>query len=217
MSPDFLTTLFTLSFGFGAAATILSFLFGFGHHGPFHLGHGVHAPHHVDVHASTASVSPVNFTSIFAFLIVFGAVGLAAQAGVGALFALLLASASGLLAGWVAFLFLARFLVRGQTLLEDEPIEGTVGRISTAIGPGRVGEVIYTRNGVRRSDGARSVDGKPIASGEEVVVVAFANGIATVQRWDEFVGESSSAARLLVTRHEATGLEADEPRDRRST
>jgi hypothetical protein len=216
MSPDFLTTLFTLSFGFGAAATIIGFLFGFGHHGPFHFGHGAHVPHHVGSHAGTVSVSPFNFTSIFAFLIVFGAVGLAAQAGVGALLALLLAAASGLLAGWVAFLFLARFLLRGQTLLADEPIEGTVGRVSSAIGPGRVGEVMYTRNGVRRSDGARSVDGLPIASGEDVVIVDFANGIATVQRWREFVGEATSTARQPLKRNHVAGVDAADPLDGRA-
>jgi hypothetical protein len=183
-----LATIFTLCFGFGAAATILGFVFGFGHHGPFHVPHAGHAPHHLGGHASATAVSPFNFTSIFAFLIVFGAVGLAAQAGVGALLALLLASGAGLIAGWVAFIFLARFLVQGQTLLTDEPIDGTVGRVSVAIDSGHLGEVMYTRNGVRRSDGARSVDGKRIAAGEEVVIVGFTNGIASVQRWGDFVG-----------------------------
>jgi hypothetical protein len=192
MSADFLSTLFTLSFGFGVAATVLGFVFGVGQHGPLHLPHVGHAPHHVGGHAGPAGVSPFNFTSLFAFLIVFGAVGLAAEAGVGALLALLLASAAGLFAGWLAYLFLARFLVRGQTILIDDPIVGTVGHTSVAIGPGRIGEVIYTRNGVRRSDGARSIDGRTIAAGEDVVIVGYANGIATVQPWGEFVGEPSS-------------------------
>src|SRR5205823_1435567 len=99
--------------------------------------------------------------------------------GVGAFFALLLATAAGLVAGWLAFLFVARFLVRGQTFLEDEPIAGTVGTISMPIGPDRVGEIIYTRNGVRRSDGARSLDGTAIGEGEEVVILRYVNGIAT--------------------------------------
>jgi hypothetical protein len=189
VGSDLLTTIFTLSFGFGVAATILGFVFGFGHHGPFHVPHAGHGGHHLGGHTGATAVSPFNFTSIFAFLIVFGAVGLAAEAGVGALFAVLLASGAGLVAGWVAFVFLARFLVRGQTLLTDEPIDGTVGRVSVAIDSGHVGEVMYTRNGVRRSDGARSVDGNRIAAGEEVVIVGFTNGIATVQRWADFVGK----------------------------
>jgi hypothetical protein len=216
MNPEFLTTLFTLSFGFGAAATILGFLFGFGHHGPFHLGHGAHVPHHIGGHASTTEISPFNFTSIFAFLIVFGAVGLAAQDGVGALLALLLAAASGLVAGWVAFVFLARFLVRGQTLLADEPIEGTVGRVSATIGPGRVGEVMYTRNGVRRSDGARSIDGLPIGSGEDVVIVGYKRGLATVQRWRDFVGDASPVTRRLAPESDVIGVDAAEPPEGRA-
>ncbi len=195
MDSGFLTGLFTLSFGFGAAATILNFVFGFGHHGPFHLPHAPHVPHHYGSHASDSAVSPVNLTSIFAFLIAFGAVGLVAQAGVGALLALILAGVAGLVAGWFAFLFIARFLVRGQTLLVDEPIDGTVGRVSSAIGPGHVGEVMYTRNGVRRSDGARSIDGKAIRAGEDVVIVSYANGIATVQLWADFVGHRPAPVR----------------------
>jgi hypothetical protein len=193
MSPGLLTDLFTLSFGFGAAATILSFVFGFGHHNLFHVPHVSHVPHHVGGHGGTdGGVSPFNLTSIFAFLIVFGAVGLVVQAGIGAILAVLVASAAGLVAAWFAFLFLARFLIRGQTLLVDEPIDGTVGRVSRSIGSGHVGEVMYTRNGVRRSDGARSIDGQAIASGEDVVIVSVANGIATVQRWKEFVREPAS-------------------------
>ena len=198
MDAGFLTGLFTASFGFGAAATIFSFVFGLGHHGPFHVPHTPHVPHvphHGGGHGIDAGVTPVNYTSIFAFLIAFGAVGLIAQAGVGALLALALAGIAGLVAGWFAFLFIARFLVRGQTLLVDEPIDGTVGRVSAGIVAGHLGEVIYTRNGVRRSDGARSIDGSAIDAGEDVVIVSYLNGIATVQRWNEFLGNRPSPVR----------------------
>jgi hypothetical protein len=75
---------------------------------------------------------------------------------------------------------------------------------------------MYTRNGVRRSDGARSIDGIAIGPGEDVVIVDFANGIATVQRWREFVGDASPASRRLVTRDDSIEVDSDDSRDGRS-
>ena len=191
MGLHLLTDLFTVCFWFGATTTLVSFVLGLGRHGPLHAPHAGHGPYvgHGPVlgHHGGPEVSPLNLTSILAFLLVFGAVGLVLPAGLGALVALLLATAAGLVAGWLAFLFVARFLLRGQTFLEDEPIAGTLGTISIPIGPSRVGEIIYTRNGVRRSDGARSLDDEAIGEGEEVVILRYVNGIATVQRWRDFV------------------------------
>ncbi|HEX5414368.1 MAG TPA: hypothetical protein VFZ25_01800, partial [Chloroflexota bacterium] len=190
MDPNLLASLFTVCFWFGAAAIVLTFVFGIDHHGPGHLphvggdvGHGSINGH---VHAGP-HVTPINLSSILAFLLVFGAVGLILPSGIGALIVLVLASLGGLFAGWLVFLFFARFLARGQSFLADEPIAGTLGQISIPIAPAHVGEVIYTRNGVRHSDGARSADGQAIGVGEEVVIVGYTDGIAMVQRWRDYV------------------------------
>jgi hypothetical protein len=190
MGPNVLADLFAACFWFGTAATILSFVLGVGHHGPIHLPHlgHTHLPAGGLGRASAGSgITPINLTSILAFLVVFGAVGLALLGGLGGVIALIFAVVTGLVAGWLAFIFIARFLLRGETYLVDEPIIGTIGKVSIPIGVDHVGEIIYTRNDVRRSDGARSVDGQPIPAGEEVVIVAYTHGIATVQRWQEFL------------------------------
>lgn len=191
MSPNLLSNVFAVCFWFGTAATVLTFVLGLGHHGSLHLPHVGHSPVQAGSpgHAGTADLSPFNLTSILAFLVIFGAVGLALQSGFGGIVALVLAIFAGVAAGWLAFVFIARFLMRGETYLSDEPIVGTVGTISIPIGAGRVGEIMYTRRGVRRSDGARSIDGQAIEAGEQVVIVSYANGLATVQRWDEFIAE----------------------------
>jgi len=190
MGPNVLADLFAACFWFGAAATVFSFFLGIGRHGQIHFpsaGHGHLQAGGPGSSGTGSGVSPMNLSSILAFLVVFGAVGLALLGGVGGVLALLLAVASGLLAGWLAFMFLARFLLRGETYLVDDPIIGTVGSISIPIEAGHVGEIMYTRHGVRRSDGARSIDDRPIAAGEEVVIVSYTNGIALVQRWQEFI------------------------------
>jgi hypothetical protein len=190
MGPNLLADLFTVSFWFGAAATVLTFVFGLGGHGSSHLPHVDLNPGHglSGIHVQAGlPVSPFNLNSILAFLVVFGAVGLILPSGIGAVVALVLASLAGLFAGWLVFLFFARFLVRGQGFLVDEPINGTLGQISIPIASAHLGEVIYTRNGVRHSDGARSADGQAIGAGEEVVIVGYRNGIATVQRWRDYL------------------------------
>lgn len=193
MGPDLLTNIFTVCFWFGAAATVLNFVFGIGRNGPDHLpGVGDLGGHDPSLHdpgsaAADSQISPLNLTSIMAFLVVFGAVGLAVQDGVTAIVALILASLAGVIGGWLAFLFIAKFLLRGQTFLTDDPLIGTVGTLSIPIDGRRMGEIIYTRNGTRRSDGARSINGESIGSGEEVVIVSYLNGIATVQRWREYL------------------------------
>ena len=195
MQVNILTTVYTVCFVFGAVATIVGFVLGIGHHG----GGAVSHAHHPLVHLPAAPGShgmprdaalPVNPSSILAFLVVFGAVGLVLQdAGVVGLLALVLAAAAGLIAGWIVFLFVVRFLARGETYLVDDPLVGTVGKISVAIGPKHIGEILYTRHGVQRSDGARAVDGREIVAGEDVVIVDYANGIATVQRWQDFLSD----------------------------
>lgn len=189
MDSPLVTGIFTASFWFGAAATVASFALGLGQHGHLHLP-GLSHGHFSGGHGAAPTFTPLNVNSILIFLTVFGAVGLILESGVGAVIAFLVALMAGLIAGWLVFLFVARFLARGQTFLADEPMVGTVGTVSQAIGAGRVGEIIYIRDGVRHSDGARSVDGAPISAGEEVVVVDYRRGIATVQPWRAFLDSS---------------------------
>ena len=211
MGPNVLADLFAACFWFGTAATVLSFFLGIGRQGFIHFpstGHGHLQLGGLGHPGAGSNVSPLNLTSILAFLVVFGAVGLSLLGGVGGVLALLLAVAAGLVAGWLAFMFLARFLLRGETFLVDDPMIGTVGSISIPIEAGHVGEIMYTRHGVRRSDGARSVDDCPIPAGEEVVIVAYTSGIATVQRWQEFIDgpgpESPSIPRSLSSSDQVT-------------
>jgi len=85
MGLHLLTDLFTVCFWFGATTTLVSFVLGLGRHGPFHAPHAGHGPYvgHGPVlgHHGGPEVSPLNLTSILAFLLVFGAVGLVLPAG----------------------------------------------------------------------------------------------------------------------------------------
>jgi len=145
--------------------------------------------------APNVAASPFNLMTAMAFLTWFGGAGyiLHAVYGVFPPIGVIAALASGLLAGWLVFLFLVKVLLPGTAAPNpaDYQVVGQLGRVTIAIEPGGVGEIVYTMGGSRHSDGARSVDGLPIPRGTEVVIVRYEKGIAYVQPWGRFLaGES---------------------------
>jgi hypothetical protein len=162
-----------------------------GHHGAAghaHLGHaGAHA--NADAHAGAHNPvydgpSPLNLSSAMVFLTWFGATGYVLHVYLGAWAGLSLAAA--VVVGWIGaaliYLFMARVLWAGQTQLDPEnyQVTGSIGRVTSTIRAGGTGEVIYTLDGKRRVDGARSIDAAPIASGAEVAIVRYQGGLAYV-------------------------------------
>ncbi|HLH22714.1 MAG TPA: hypothetical protein VK066_09335 [Chloroflexota bacterium] len=204
---DLLSAMFLGCFVFGFVAVLASFLLG-GLHG-FHVG-GVHLDlpgQHVAAHGAHAAVHggdvghhgggsdeglfPINPTTVLTFLTWFGGAGfiLRNYYGLVALLSLALAALIGLAGGAIVFWFLLKVMLPGQTVMlqaDYDPV-GSVGRLTMPIRPGGVGEVVYRRGGTRRSAGARSLDGRALDKGAEVVIARYERGLAYVQPWDEFV------------------------------
>ncbi|HEX4001711.1 MAG TPA: NfeD family protein [Candidatus Acidoferrales bacterium] len=135
-------------------------------------------------------ISWFNASTILAFLAWFGGTGyiLAKNSHIVAALSLLIASGVGLAGGWIVFGFMARIvkLSDARMLDWDYRIEGAVGTLSSSIRENGVGEITFERNGAIASASARSEDGKPLPKGAEVVISRFEDGIAFVQRWEEF-------------------------------
>lgn len=167
------------------------------------LNHGeIHAAGHEGLHggqdggedrATDSHVSPVNVSTVMAFLTWFGGAGyiLRVYAGVLGVLSVAVATLAGLVGGAVIFFFLVRVLLPGQRFLnpDDYRMEGTVATVTMPIEPGQTGEIVYTQGGTRHSDGARSSDGKPIEHGTEVVIVRYERGIAYVEPWNSFIAK----------------------------
>jgi hypothetical protein len=68
-------------------------------------------------------------------------------------------------------------------------MEGTVARVTMAIRAEGTGEIGFSRDGSRRSEGARSATGLPIEVGTEVVIVRYERGLAYVEPWASYAGE----------------------------
>lgn len=181
---------------------------GGGEDGGFHLGDagGHDGAGHIHAHDGGAAggegsggksmsvhPSPLNLQTVTAFLAFFGGSGwvLYSSAGLGAALALIISSIVGFGGGAVVFLFLVKVLLAGQRFMDpaSSRMEGTVARVTMAIRENGTGEIGFSRDGARRSEGARSVDGQPIPVGAEVVIVRYEQGLAYVEPWASYAGE----------------------------
>ena len=214
---DPLSAVFLGCFVFGFAAALASFALGAGHgfhlgghglnlgtHAPHPGSHGAHLPaghaaagHAAGAHGPHAGATarpglfPVNPTTVLTFLTWFGGAGFVLRQyyGMVAALSLVLAGMVGLAGAALVFVFLLKVLLPNQTemlALDYDPV-GSVGRVSAPIRAEGVGEVVYTRGGTRRSLGARSLDGRALERGVEVVIAKYERGLAYVQPWEELV------------------------------
>src|SRR5215212_948608 len=168
-----------------------------GHGHALHVGGADHGDRGALHEGHFSEISPFNLQTITAFMAFFGGSGwvLYGSAGLGAAVALILATVVGLAGGSVVFWFLVKVLLAGQQFMDpsDTRMEGTVARVTLPIEDGRVGEVVFAREGARRSEGARSATGQPIARGTEVVIVRYEGGLAYVEPWATYTGESEES------------------------
>lgn len=195
---DFYLVCFVVGFTLAALAFLSGFL-----HWP--LGHGLHAPDWMmphDAHGpagvhgaagdGASAISPFNFASLMAFLAWFGGAGYLLTGGgrLSHLVVLALAMGVGVVGASIVFVFLAKVLLRHERSLQaaDFDMVGVLGRVTVPIREGGTGEVVYSQEGTRRSAGARSEAGRPIARGCEVVVTRYDRGIAYVRPWEELAG-----------------------------
>jgi hypothetical protein len=181
-------------FAFGLLFTVASFLLG-----ALGSGHHLHLPgldfdlggdsgHH------GAHVSPFNLSTVSAFLAWFGGAGylLTRYSTFTTAAILLVATVAGTIGGGIIFLTLVKFVLPRLTVMrsEDYRVEGTVARVTSGIGAGGTGEIVYSLGGTKRSDGARSAKGEALERGTEVIIMKMEKGIAYVERWDEFADQN---------------------------
>jgi membrane protein implicated in regulation of membrane protease activity len=204
-------TFYLVCFLVGLFFSAFSLLGGMGRFGGHaHLSHGahIHLPHvgHAtgpklagthgvagNAAHSAATVPWWNAFSAMIFLCWFGAAGylLTEHSGFAAAVVVALAAVFGVAGGAIIFAFLTRVLMpHDRELRADETeVVGAVGRVSSAIRAGRVGEIAYEQLGARRSAPARAEDGGAIAKEEEIFVTRYERGIAYVRRWEEVEAE----------------------------
>lgn len=184
---------FLVCFIVGLILVMVSLLFGGhgGHHG-IHIGHhGIDMGHHGGGDGGI-HVSFFSYQGILMFLTWFGGVGYALNrdANIALLLVLLGALVAGLVGAGLVFIFLAKFIIPGETEMRpvDYYLPGTLARVCTPIRPGQTGEVVYVQGGSRKTLGARAdAEEATHLQGEEVLIVRYDKGIAYVKSIaDEF-------------------------------
>ena len=190
--------LFLGSFVIGFVFSVVSFAMGvagFDFHGHAPFVHHPQIPHpHAGAHAGGSDgISPFNFATIMAFLAWFGGTGylLTTQFRWLVVPSVAVSTIAGVGGASIVFLLMSRVLwsPHENMQLADSHIIGVLGRVSQTIRQDGIGEVIYSSDGVRRSCGARSADGRPIEKGAEVIVTGYERGIASVRRWEDLAAE----------------------------
>jgi len=85
-------------------------------------------------------------------------------------------------------------LLRNERDLDpaDYDMIGVLGRVSSTVRAGGIGEMIFSQLGARRAASIRSESGQAISKGTEVVVTRYEKGIAYVRPWEE-MNEARSA------------------------
>ncbi len=208
-----LSNFYLICFIVGLVLSFFSFLVGAIHiHLPFdwHLD-GVHhhagdLPHlHTDLGGSLeqtsgvqhitggAHASPLNFSTIMAFLAWFGGAGYLLTRYYQFWFLLVFGMAllSGLTGAAIVFYFLVKVLLRGEQDLNpaDYDLTGVIAYVSSPIREGGTGEIIFSQAGTRKTSGARSEDDKAIPKGAQVVIIRYEKGLAYVKRWEDLIEE----------------------------
>ena len=196
-------TAFLVCFVFGALFALLSVVLGFAGNA-WHVGHlphahlhdhaaGIHTGvHDGQAHADTGQPQlPIfNISAALAFLTWFGATGyLLTRFSAWPLFLVLLVALAAGLAGAVVIGLILRKIMAGERVMNprDYQLEGTEARVTVSIPAGGVGEVIFTKGGTRRGEAARSLDGRAIPRGTEVVIIDYVEGVALVESWNQLL------------------------------
>lgn len=133
-------------------------------------------------------VAALNLPVFGMALIAFGAVGylLSRYTGLGVPARTVIAAVSGAAAYSGMMLLLAKWALRAP--LEDphelqELIQGHIAVVVQEVGSATPGRIEYTLNGRHHSVEARSLDGKPIPVGTEVVIDTQEGDVANVEPW----------------------------------
>jgi len=204
-----MSTVFLITFFVGFGLTVISVvlgaidLSGLGHgaghvgdlsHGGIDAGHGGDLGHghgaHGDAGGHAASISPVNFQTLVAFLMGFGGVGylVSRYPVTGLLLAIPAAIGGGLCTGWLVLKWL-KFLVRNERPMPPSNYLGVVGKLTVGIRDGGTGELVYSLHGTRMVTAARSNDGRPIAKGQQAVILRYEKGMAYVEPWSDLMAD----------------------------
>lgn len=172
--------LFQICFLTGTAYTIISFIFG-------QLFDFVDIDGDIDFDGDVTGVniSPLKPIVIVAFVTVFGGIGMISiKSGLASLLALLIAVASGLLIAFLIYRYIVVPLYKAQntSAVSQAELIGHRAVMKLDIRGDNFGRVSYVINGNTYTSPAKSLEGKEINRGEEVIIVEIRKNVFFVDK-----------------------------------
>ena len=144
---------------------------------------------------------PFNLSTILGFVAWFGGIGYLVKNGLNGpgILSIIAAILGGLAGAVVVYTLLVKLIAPSDRPLDPKDFElpGTIGRVSSSIRQGGVGEVMFEQQGIRQVSAAKSIDGEAISRGSEVVILRAEHGIAFVQLWESLLAEHAEQAPSL--------------------
>lgn len=137
-----------------------------------------------------------NTSSILAFLTWFGGAGylFMTHQHWPAVLAAVAAMPIGLAgAALIAFIFAKLKAGSRYRSAEADAPEGKLGMVTVSLPENGVGEIVFSQEGVRRSEAARGLNGQPVPKGTEVLILDYEDGIAIVEPWQRVMAERTVA------------------------
>jgi len=148
----------------------------------------LHGVEHTRRKTSRAPSPFFNLPAFAAFFIGFGAVGypIASRSRLPDWAVLLVAAASGALTISAMIMLLARWALRGavaKSAADEHEIQGQLAVVTQDIAATALGEIAYELLGRQVKVPARTLNGKPLSAGAEVVIDRIEAGVAFVEEW----------------------------------
>lgn len=148
-------------------------------------------------------LGPFNLSTILGFIAWFGGVGYLVKNGLDGpgILSVIAAILGGSAGAVIVYTLLVKLILPSDKPLDpkDYELPGTIGRVSSSIRVGGVGEVVFEQQGVRQVAAAKSIDGQAIPRGTEIVILRAENGTAFVQQWESLLAEHEEAAPTLTS------------------
>ncbi len=111
---------------------------------------------------------------------------LASHSSLGRVLVFLVAAGAGACGAVAATALVTRWAIPSALAAPEDPryaLQGTPGRVATAIGPDGRGAITYEVNGQAVTIPAQSVDSSVIPSGADVAIERIEQGVAFVEPW----------------------------------
>lgn len=147
-----------------------------------------------DVDFSILSLIPIKPVTIVTFITVFGGVGIMTTLnGLSALLGLIISLVIAYITTYLIYklIVLPLFKAQNTSAASQKELIGLTAKVTSKIMENAFGQITYVNNGNTYSSPAKSIEGRAIGTGTEVVIISIENNIFYVATSEELLSDIS--------------------------